>query len=329
MLIADPLSILLVSIAALALDAWLGEPDWLWSRVRHPVVVIGQAVGWLEEQWNRAGDSPSRRRMMGVLTVALIVLGGGLLAAGLHRLLALIPFGLGIVGEIVVVAILLAGRSLHEHVAAVRRALDGGGLAAGRAAVALIVGRSPDTLDEAGVGRAAIESNAENYADGVIAPLFWFLVLGLPGIVGYKTVNTLDSMIGHRSPRYRDFGWAAARLDDVANWPPARLTALLFVAAAAIVPRTSPVQAIRACLRDAGRHTSVNAGWPEAAMAGALDLALAGPRTYGTEAVAGAWMNADGRRDAGARDIARSLRLTVVASLLVWTLLIVAGVLMF
>ncbi len=327
MLAADPLLILIVAIAALVLDTWLGEPDWLWSRVKHPIVVIGEAVGWLEEQWNRAGDTGPRRRLMGVATVALVVLGTGLIGFGLQRVLALIPFGLGSVGEIVVVAVLLAGRSLHEHVAAVRRGLDNGGLAGGREAVSRIVGRSPDTLDQAGVCRAAIESNAENYADGVIAPLFWFLVLGLPGILGYKAINTLDSMIGHRSPRYRDFGWAAARLDDGANWLPARLTALLFVLAAVIVPRTAPVAAIRACFRDAGRHTSVNAGWPEAAMGGALDLALAGPRSYDGEMVAGAWMNADGRRDAEPRDIARSLRLTVVASLMVWLGLIGAALL--
>lgn len=322
MLAADPLLILIIAIAALVLDAALGEPDWLWSRVRHPIVVIGQAIGWLEEQWNRAGDPGPRRRLLGIATVALIVLSAGLVGFGLQRVLAFIPFGLGSVGEAVVVAVLLAGRSLHEHVAAVRRGLDNDGLAGGRAAVSRIVGRSPDSLDRAGVCRAAIESNAENYADGVIAPLFWFLVLGLPGIIGYKAINTLDSMIGHRSPRYRDFGWAAARLDDGANWLPARLTALLFVLAAVIVPRTAPISATRACFRDAGHHTSVNAGWPEAAMGGALDLALAGPRNYDGEEVSGAWMNADGRRDAQPRDIARSLRLTVVASLLVWVALI-------
>ena len=212
-------------------------------------------------------------------------------------------------------AMLLAQRSLWSFVAAVGRAQRAGGLPAGRAAVAHIVGRNPDTLDEPAVFRAAIESLAENFSDGVVAPVFWGVVAGLPGVAAYKAINTADSMIGHLTPRHRDFGWAAARLDDLVNLPASRLAALWLVLAAALHRGASATGAIDAIRRDARHHRSPNAGWPEAAMAGALGLRLAGPRTYGDVRMMDAWMG-DGRADATTDDLDRALLLYRTACLL-------------
>ena len=211
-----------------------------------------------------------------------------------------------------VASVLLAQRSLHQHVARVRDAFAAGGLEGARRAVAMIVGRDPDSLDAAGVSRAAIESCAENFADGVVAPAFWFALLGLPGLAAYKAVNTADSMIGHRTPRHEAFGWAAARLDDLVNLVPARLAGAL-VALAGVAAGGRPARALRIMVRDAPRHRSPNAGWPESAMAAALGLALAGPRRYGPRLVDDPFLNPQGRRDAGPADIGRSLRVLVAA----------------
>jgi adenosylcobinamide-phosphate synthase len=215
---------------------------------------------------------------------------------------------IGFVGLVLIASSLPAQRSLDEHVRAVAEGLEKDGLDGGRRSVAMIVGRNPDMLDESGVSRAAIESLAENFSDGVVAPLFWMAVGGLPGAALYKAANTADSMIGHRTPRYENFGWAAARFDDLINLPASRLAALWIVLAALFMPRTSAREAVRAIFRDARKHRSPNAGWPEAAMAGALGLELAGPRVYGSELVNDAYMG-DGRRDAGAGDIRHALRL--------------------
>ena len=228
--------------------------------------------------------------------------------------------------EVLAIAIMLAQRSLYDHVAAVRRALDRGGLAAGRDAVRHIVGRDPESLDAHGVARAAIESLAENFSDGVAAPVFWYVIAGLPGLFACKAINTLDSMLGHRTPRHRAFGWAAARLDDLVNLPASRLTALLIVAAAAATPGASAANAWRAVIRDAPRHRSLNAGYPEAAMAGALGLALAGPRVYGGVEVEDAVMG-DGRRDATVADIRAALRLYRRADAMLIALAAVAALL--
>jgi adenosylcobinamide-phosphate synthase len=230
----------------------------------------------------------------------------GAAAYAVESALALLPFGLAIVA--VLASSLLAQRSLYEHVERVATALEQQGLDGGRRAVSQIVGRDPDVLDEAGVARAAIESLAENFSDGVVAPAFWLAVGGLAGGVAYKAINTADSMIGHRTPRHADFGFAAAKLDDLVNLPASRLSALLIAAAAAIGKDTSASEAWRAVFRDAHRHRSPNAGWPEAAMAGALGLALAGPRVYGGVTVPDATMG-NGRRDANAQDIRAALRL--------------------
>ena len=244
---------------------------------------------------------------LGIVAILLLLGIVGAIAFIVERELLRLPFGL--IAVAVVASTLIAQRSLHRHVADVATALEQGGVVAGRAAVAKIVGRDTDALDAAGVARAAIESLAENFSDGVVAPVFWMVIAGLPGAALYKAINTADSMIGHRTPRHEAFGWAAARLDDLVNLPASRLSALLLVAAAAALNKSaSAAAAWRAVLRDAPRHRSPNAGYPEAAMAGALGLALAGPRVYGGVTVDDATMG-DGRRDATAADIRRALSL--------------------
>lgn len=276
-------------LPALALDAALGEPRWLWSRWPHPAVLMGRAVEALDHRLNRGGA----RRARGAAAVTVLSLGAG--AAG--ALIAAMPdFGLL---EVIAAAVLLAQRSLVDHIAAVAAGLRLS-LAEGRAAVARIVGRDTAAMQPPDVARAAIESAAENLSDGVVAPAFWFLVAGLPGMMIYKAVNTADSMIGHRTPRHEAFGWAAARLDDVLNWVPARLTAGLIALA-------HGVGTWRAIRRDAGLHRSPNAGWPEAAMAVALDVALSGPRSYHGRVQDFPWVWPEGRRDAGAADIDRAV----------------------
>jgi len=290
-----------------AFDALVGDPEALWRLVPHPVALAGRLVGWLDNSWNHDSDPPSRRRDLGMAALAVLLLAAGVIGAVVASLLD--RFGLpGALLEAVVVGVMLAQRSLHEHVTAVADAYLRDGIGGARHAVAAIAGRDPDALDAAGVCRAAIESTAENLSDGVVAPAFWYLIGGLPGLLAYKALNTADSMIGHRSDRHRHFGWAAARLDDIANWIPARLSALLVAAAAWTIPEGEPAAAWRAARRDADRHGSINAGWPEAAFAGALGLRLAGPRVYRGAVVDDAWMG-DGRAEATPEDIRRALAL--------------------
>ena len=259
-----------VLLAALLLDAILGEPDWLWSRVPHPAVLLGRLVATLDRRMNRG------TRASGLIALAVLVAVAG--AAG--WVLSLLPP----VVQVLPVAILLAQRSLVTHVSAVARGLREG-IAPGRRAVAMIVGRRTESLNEPAIARAAIESGAENLSDGVIAPAFWFLVAGLPGLLIYKAVNTADSMIGHRTPRHAEFGWASARFDDLLNLIPARLTGGLI---ATISLRRS---VWRVMLRDAPLHRSPNAGWPEAAMAAHLGVRLSGPRDYADGPSRDPWLN--------------------------------------
>jgi adenosylcobinamide-phosphate synthase len=293
-----------VLAVALATEGVVGYPDALFRTIRHPVVWIGALIGWLDRTLNRDTLSPALRRGNGALALAL-VLAASAMPCALFQSVAGWP---GAVFGGLLASSLIAQRSLFVHVAAVAGGLEKQGLDGGRRAVAMIVGRNPRTLDEAGVSRAAIESLAENFSDGVVAPAFWCGLLGLPGIAAYKAVNTADSMIGHRTPRHAAFGWAAARLDDIVNLPASRLAAFWLIAAAALTRDADPKAAARAVWRDAGKHRSPNAGWPEAAMAGALGLRLAGPRIYGTTLVRDSWMG-DGRPDAGASDIRRALAL--------------------
>jgi adenosylcobinamide-phosphate synthase len=304
----------LILALALAIDRLVGDPAWLWRRVPHPIVLMGRLINWLDLRLNLAGSFEAGRRR-GVIALALLVLAAGSIGWGLD--LALGRLSLGWLIESIIVAAFLAQKSLVDHVAATELGLSFGGLAAGRAAVAEIVGRDVSILDEPGVARAAIESAAENFSDGVVAPALWYLVLGLPGLFIYKAVNTADSMIGNRSPRYAAFGWAAARFDDLLNFVPARLSALLIVATAALAGCDAPT-ATTAARRDAPKHKSPNAGWPEAALAGALGLALGGPRRYGREDVDGAWLNPTGRAGAAPDDIRAAIRLIDAA----WALLL-------
>lgn len=306
----------------MAVEAAFGYPDRLYRAIRHPVVWIGAVISVLDRGLNRPCRSSAGQRAAGVL--AVVMLSAGAIAAGLaiQKLVDLIPEPYRLAGlllEAIVAATLLAQRSLYRFVADVPAALGAGGLPAGRRAVAHIVGRNPESLDEAGVSRAAIESLAENFSDGVVAPAIWLLVGGLPGLLFYKAVNTADSMIGHRTPRHLYFGWAAARLDDLLNLPASRLTALLIAGAALFRSGFSASGAVWAAWRDAPRHRSPNAGWPEAAMAGALGLRLAGPRVYGETRVEDSWMGR-GRAAATAADIRDALHLYRGALAILWLL---------
>ena len=314
----DPLLILLL---ALALDLLLGDMPAVWRHVPHPVTWVAAAIRWLDQRLNREQRSDAVRRMRGALSVALLVVAAAAVGLALQAALGAVSYGWLV--EAAIVAVLLAQKSLFDHVAAVATSLQQGGLLAGRESVRQIVGRDPESLDEHGVARAAIESLAENFSDGVVAPALWYVVFGLPGLFFYKTANTLDSMIGYRSPRYLAFGWAAARLDDAANLVPARVAAILLAIAAFVLPRTSGRCAFAVLLRDAGKHRSPNAGWPEAAAAGALGLALGGPRRYGGTVVAEPWLGT-GRARASVSDIGLALRLYLVACLAQATLVLAA-----
>ena len=297
------IEILLLLMAALVLDRIVGDPDWLWRRLPHPVVLFGALIGWCDRSFNRKSLGTDTLRISGVVTIVGLLTAS--LAAGfaLHWMFSAIG-PLGLVLEIILVAVFLAQKSLADHVARVAIGLRTGGLKGGRAAVAMIVGRDPQRLDEPAVCRAAIESLAENFSDGVVAPAFWYALLGLPGLLAYKMLNTADSMIGHKSPKYLNFGWAAARLDDFANLPAARLSVLL-IAAGALFTNGRPAawNAVDTGLRDHGLHRSPNSGWPEAAMAGALDIRLAGPRIYSGDVVNEPMINGAGRPGATVGDV--------------------------
>ena len=300
-------------LLALGVEAVLGYPQALYRTIGHPVTWIGALIAALDTTLNRESFAPAARRVLGVAALIIIIAVPAALAYALQSALMRLPYGFILVA--LAASTLLASRSLYDHAAAVAAALRNGGLAEGRASVSRIVGRDTASLDEPAVCRAAIESLAENASDGVVAPAFWFALLGLPGIAAYKAINTADSMIGHRTPRHEAFGWAAARFDDVVNLPASRLTGALFALAALALPGASPRNAFAAMARDAPRHRSPNAGWPEASLAGALGLKLSGPRSYGGTPVDDAFMG-DGRRDATPADIARALLLATRAFLI-------------
>jgi adenosylcobinamide-phosphate synthase len=297
-----------IMLLALAIDAVLGWPSAIHARIGHPVTWIGALIAALDQNFNREGSSDATRRMAGIC-VALAVIA---LAAGVGwACAAMLPGGWpGLILAAILAWPLVAARSMHDHVDAVARPLIAGNLPAARQAVSMIVGRDPSQLDAAGIARAATESLAENTSDGIVAPLFWGAIFGLPGIAAYKAINTLDSMIGHRTPRHAAFGWAAARIDDVANLIPARLTGLLF-AMVSVRPRV----ALATMWRDAGHHRSPNAGWPEAAMAGAIGIRLSGPRIYEGQLSQEPWLNGEAP-DPTATDLNRALALYRRAMLL-------------
>jgi len=288
-----------ILLLALAIDALIGWPDALYRKIGHPVTWLGKLISHMDKSLNRMEWHPPTRRLMGLLTAAFIILicivSGQIIQNAV---------GQGILGFLISVLLawpLLASRSLYSHVKDVAQPLELMDLRSAREAVSMIVGRDPKQLDTAGVGRAAIESLAENTSDGVVAPIFWGLIFGLPGILAYKAINTMDSMIGYKTPKHLDFGWAAARIDDLANWVPARLTGLII----AMISGT-PNAALQTIRRDAGKHRSPNAGWPESAMAAALGVRLSGPRSYHDKQTNDPWLYAEGR-DVEGSDVTRAL----------------------
>ncbi len=289
-----------IMVAGLAIEAVVGWPEAVDKRIGHPI----RWFGWLVERTERLGNRQSWSRSARIATggfVALFVVAlAGWIGLGIQLFL---PAGwLGLALMALIASSLIAARSLHDHVADVSEAFDAAGIATARYSLSRIVGRATVDLDEPAIARAAIESLAENTSDGVTAPLFWGALFGLPGLFAYKAINTLDSMIGHRSARYEAFGKVAARLDDLANLIPARLTGILFALCA------GSGRAIQVMFRDAGRHRSPNAGWPESAMAGALGIRLSGPRTYGETTSNEPWLNS-GARDPSGADIRHALEL--------------------
>ncbi len=309
-----------ILLGALVLEGLVGYPSALWRVVGHPVSWVGRFLRFGETMLNTRGEKSGRDFLTGTLwlIVGLVIIGSGLaaLSTALHQ----VPYGW--IVELLLIATLVAGRSLYTHVAAVRDALTGSEINDARQKVALIVGRNTENLDEPAIARAAVESLAENASDGVIAPLFWGLIAGLPGIAAYKFVNTADSMWGHKNQRYEWFGKSAARLDDLLNLIPARLTGLLFCLAAAGAGRGSG--AFQVMWRDAPKHLSPNAGWPEAAMAGALDCRLGGPRAYQGQQTEGVWLG-EGNDELNAGDVSRALNLFLIILLVAALLLVSIG----
>ena len=317
----DPFILL---VLALILDAAVGGMGPVFRLIPHPVVAIGNLIGWFERKLNRETRSQTDRAMRGALVVLVMVALAAAIGWDVQWLTLHHDFGWAV--ELFLIVALLAQRELYSAVAKVAKALRTGGIEDGRVAVSHIVGRDPAHLDEPGVSRAAIETLAENFSDGVVAPVFWYALFGFPGLLIYKTVNTLDSMIGYKNDRYRAFGFTAARLDDVLNLIPARLSGLILALAAFITPHARPANAFRTMWRDAAKHNSPNAGWPEAATAGALDIALAGPRRYAQHTVDAPWIGS-GSAQSDAGHIERALYLFAVGCLI--NALIVAVVAVF
>ncbi|TCD15005.1 adenosylcobinamide-phosphate synthase CbiB [Oricola cellulosilytica] len=300
---------LVILLAALIADRIAGDPEGVWDRIPHPVVVFGRLIGFCDERFNRPDRSDDWREKSGFLSIAGLLVVASIVGAWLADIFDFLGI-VGMIAEVAVVAVFLAQKSLADHVGAVAAGLRDGGLEGGRKAVSMIVGRDPATLDEAGISRAAIESLAENASDGVVAPAFWYGVFGLPGLFAYKMLNTADSMIGHKSEKYRAFGKASAKLDDLANWVPARLSGMLIVTADAMLRGTENAKKTYEVMRqDANLHRSPNAGWPESAMAGALGISLGGPRVYADDIADEPFLNAAGRRDVGQAELDMALRI--------------------
>jgi adenosylcobinamide-phosphate synthase len=295
-------------LCALLIEAGFGYPVSLLDRVKHPVMWMGALLERLESRLNHPSMPEAERRLNGWIALALLLASTLLPALALQYIVLQLPAPIALVILALLASTLIAQRSLYEHVAAVADALDARGLEGGREAVAKIVGRDTKSLDEAGVARSAIESLAENFSDGVVAPSFWGVLLGLPGMVAYKAINTADSMIGHRTPRHEAFGYAAAKVDDVVNLPASRLAAFWLALASLFHADADFRRALEIMRKDAHRHRSPNAGWPEAAMAGALNLKLSGPRAYHGALTEDTWIG-DGRSEASAADIRRALGL--------------------
>jgi adenosylcobinamide-phosphate synthase len=325
-MIPSPSLFLIIMAIALLADALIGDPDRIYRYVPHPVVLMGRLIGFLDRIWNRAERSPVSRIQLGALTAFIVVGISGAIGMALHVLF--LQWAYGWIVEGLLMSILIAQRSLYLHVRAVATAFSSNGLDGARLAVGLIVGRDTEALDEEGVTAGAIESLAENFSDGVVAPVFWGVIFGLPGMLAYKALNTADSMIGHRTEKYLHFGSVAARADDIANFIPARLSGFVIAIAAFFGLQTRMAAALRVMKSDAGNHRSVNAGYPEAAMAGALGIRLSGPRLYDGEKVEEPWLGADLASPA-CSDIARALGVFVKACSILFGLVAGAAGLLF
>lgn len=308
----------LILFLALVIDWFVGDPAGLWQRLPHPVALFGRAIGFLENHLNREGDEPAVAGRKGAVVISGLIIGAIVTGLMLDWLISISGLFGGLI-EVAIVWVLLAQKSLFDHVDDVASGLRHYGLAGGRRAVAKIVGRDPELLDESGVSRAGIESLAENLCDGVVAPAFWYLVFGLPGLLSYKMINTADSMIAYKDQRYLHFGRATAMIDDLANWLPARFSAILLAMGGLIqFGPAAGKAAIATAMRDSGLHRSPNAGWPEGAMAGACGFALGGPRVYREETVSQAFINGAGRQKLGVNDIVMALNVYSYACYCLW-----------
>ncbi|MBH68248.1 MAG: cobalamin biosynthesis protein CobD [Rhodospirillaceae bacterium] len=293
-----------VLLLAIFIDALVGDPKWLFRRISHPVVTIGSLINFLDKQFNNEKFSQNTRKLHGIIAIFIILGVVGTTGWLIELVLESLAYGFAI--EAVIVAVFLAQNSLYRHVYAVAYACKSNDLDSARKEVSHIVGRDPIALDSSAICRATIESLSENFSDAVVAPIIWYLIGGLPGILAYKALNTSDSMIGHLTERYEHFGWLTARLDDAANFVPARLSAVTIAVASIVIPSTNTLGSVKVGLRDARNHRSINAGWPEAAMAGALGIRLAGPRYYDGILIEDAWMG-DGPPSANFIDIYKAL----------------------
>ena len=303
----------LIIVLAIVLDAILGDPKWVYSKIPHPVAVIGFQIERLDRFLNQTIYSTSTRKIFGVFSAVIVISSSWLFGWLIDNLCSQVSFG--IILQVVTVSIFLAQNSLYRHVASVAKACSVNDIISARSQISHIVGRDPNSLDQKAIGRAAIESLSENFSDGVVAPIFWYAVGGLPALIAYKALNTSDSMIGYLNEKYAHFGWCSARLDDLANFIPARLSALIISVAAFLIPSANGSNALKTVIRDAKKHRSKNAGWPEAAMAGALDIKIAGPRHYSGGLVNDAWMGA-GTSNVEASHIHRALRIFCVSCVL-------------
>jgi adenosylcobinamide-phosphate synthase len=298
---------LLILVLAIVLDMSVGDPDWIWRKLPHPVVFFGKIISTLDRHLNRIRDNRRMRKRFGIL--ALIIMLALVLIIGVVLSSVFRQFGvIGFVIEVIIVAMLIAQKSMSDHIKNIIAPLSSGDIKGARYAVSMIVGRQTSEMNASDVTRSSIESLAENFSDGVVAPIFWYALLGLPGILMYKMLNTADSMIGHKTVEYEDFGWASAKLDDLANWLPARLSSLLIaVSALILIGPKSFKNVIWTVLNNSSLHRSPNAGWPETAMAGALGIVLSGPRIYGQQTSPELYLNPTGRLDLTHLDLEKAI----------------------
>ncbi|MEO9459045.1 MAG: adenosylcobinamide-phosphate synthase CbiB [Lentilitoribacter sp.] len=300
---------LLILFLAIVLDMFVGDPDWIWRKLPHPVVFFGKVISTLDRYLNRIRDNRSARKKFGVLALFIMLV----LALFIGVLLVTVFRQIGVIGfvlEVIIVAMLIAQKSMSDHIKNIIAPLSSGNIEGARYAVSMIVGRQTSEMNASDVTRSSIESLAENFSDGVVAPIFWYALLGLPGILMYKMLNTADSMIGHKTVEYEDFGWASAKLDDLANWLPARLSALLIaVSALILIGPKSLKYAFWTVLNNASLHRSPNAGWPETAMAGALGIVLSGPRIYGKQTSRELYLNPTGRLELTHLDLEKATKI--------------------